>query len=255
MEQAKSSPAVGDETKRQLPALENVSQRTVLAALKATIRMSEQGLGLIVIQNGPYLQITSLVKKSSAANDGKLKPGDVLIKIGHANVCGWTLRELGQLLHNIPVGTTLQIRVYRDFVEVPQHWQSVVELIPEVKLPMMTEDTSEDAEDEDDIESISNDDGDMETFWYKSSQSYWYELPLISKIGQVSDTGQTLRTDTSCDAELHNDVDVLCNPKSDASGVRPPSCWAMENSETRCPSSCPSVSDTSYLEEFTFVSE
>uniref|UniRef100_A0A8C0HN56 PDZ domain containing 9 n=1 Tax=Buteo japonicus TaxID=224669 RepID=A0A8C0HN56_9AVES len=100
--------------------------------------MGEQGLGLIIIQNGPYLQITSLVEKSSAANNGKLKPGDVLIKIGHANVLGWTLRELRQLLHNIPIGTTLQIRVYRDFVEVPQHWQSAVELIPEVKLPVMT---------------------------------------------------------------------------------------------------------------------
>lgn len=62
----------------------------------------------------------------------------MLVKIGHANVLGWTLRELRQLLHNIPIGTTLQIKVYRDLVEVPQHWQSAVELIPEVKLPVMT---------------------------------------------------------------------------------------------------------------------
>jgi len=64
--------------------------------------------------------------------------GDVLIKIGHADVLGWTLRELRQLLHKIPIGTALQIRVYRDFVEVPQHWQSAVKLIPEVKFPVMT---------------------------------------------------------------------------------------------------------------------
>ncbi|XP_019397648.1 PREDICTED: PDZ domain-containing protein 9, partial [Crocodylus porosus] len=64
--------------------------------------------------------------------------GDILIKIGHANVLGWTLRELRQLLYNIPVGTSLQIKVYRDFVEVPEHWQSAVELIPEVKLPSKT---------------------------------------------------------------------------------------------------------------------
>ncbi|NXW00726.1 PDZD9 protein, partial [Fregetta grallaria] len=219
------------------------------------------GLGLIIIQNGPYLQITSLVEKSSAANDGKLKPGDVLIKIGHANVLGWTLRELRQLLHNIPVGTTLQIRVYRDFVEVPQHWQSAVELIPEAKLPVMTADTSEDAEDEDDTRSSSDDDVDLETFQYKSSQSYCCEfthkLPSISKIWQVSDTGQTFRvgTDTGCDAVLHNDVDALCNPKFDASGVRPPSHWAVENNEASSSSSRPSVSDTPYLEEFAFVSE
>ncbi|KFQ71216.1 PDZ domain-containing protein 9, partial [Phaethon lepturus] len=235
------------------------SQHTLIAALKANIRMSEQGLGLIIIQNGPYLQITSLVEKSSAANDGKLKPGDVLIKIGHANVLGWTLRELEQLLRNIPIGTTLQIRVYRDFVEVPQHWQSAVELIPEVKLPVMTADTSEDAEDEDNTGSSSDGDDNLETFQYKSSQSYCCEfthkLPSISKIWQISDIGQTLRVDTDngCDALLHNDVDALCNPKFDATGIRPPSCWAMENNETS--SSCSSVSDTSYLEEFAFVSE
>ncbi|PKK21863.1 PDZ domain containing 9 [Columba livia] len=153
-----------------LPELGNISQQTLITAVKANIRMGERGLGLIVIQNGSYLQITSLVEKSSAANDGKLKPGDVLVKIGHANVIGWTLRELRQLLHNIPIGTTLQIKVYRDLVEVPQHWQSAAELIPEVKLPVMTADTSDDAEDEDDTKSSSDDDVNLETFQHKPFQ-------------------------------------------------------------------------------------
>ncbi|KAM6299244.1 PDZ domain-containing protein 9 [Aegotheles albertisi] len=217
MEHTESSPVVGDEAKGQLPALENVSQHTLIASLKANIRMREQGLGLIIIQNGPYLQITSLVENSSAANNGKLKPGDVLIKIGHAYVLGWTLRELRQLLHNIPIGTTLQIRVYRDFVKVPQCWQSAVELIPEVKLPVTAADTSEDAEDEDDTRSSSNDDEDLETFQYKCCQSYFCEftwkLPPISRIWQVSDIDQplTVGTSTGCDVVLHNDVDALCH--------------------------------------------
>ncbi|KFV52419.1 PDZ domain-containing protein 9, partial [Tyto alba] len=225
---------------------------------KTNIRVGEQGLGLIIIQNGPYLQITSLVEKSSAANEGKLKPGDILIKVGHANVLGWTLQELGQLLQNIPIGTTLQIRVYRDFVEVPPHWQCAVELIPEVK---MISDTNEDAEDEDDTGSSSDNDVDLETFQYISSQSYCCEfthrLPSISKIWQVSDTGQTLSAGTNnlCDAAPHDDVDALCNSKFDASGARPLSDWAMENNEASSSSSCPSVSDTSYMEEFAFVSE
>ncbi|NWH52946.1 PDZD9 protein, partial [Fregata magnificens] len=229
------------------------SQHTLIASLKANIRMGEQGLGLIVIQNGPYLQITSLVEKSSAANDGKLKPGDVLIKIGRANILGWTLRELTQLLHNILVGTTLQITVYRGFIEVPEHWQSAVELIPEAKLPVMTADTSEDAEDEDNTGSSSDDDVDLETLQYKSSQSYCCEfthnLPPLSKIWQIPHIGQTLRvgTDAGCDAVLHNDVDALCNPKFDASSVRHPPYCAMENNETSSSSSCPSVSDTSFL--------
>lgn len=113
--------------------------------------------------------------------------------------------------------------------------------------------TSEDTEDEDDTRSSSDGDVDLETFQYKSSQSYCCEFK--QKLLSISDTGQTLGTDNGCDAVRHNDVDALCNPKFDASGVRPPSYWAMENNETSSSSSCPSESDTSYLEEFTFVSE
>lgn len=61
--------------KGQVPSLESIFRCTLVAVLKATIRMGKHGLGLIVIQNGPYLQITSIVEKSSAANDGKLQPG------------------------------------------------------------------------------------------------------------------------------------------------------------------------------------
>ncbi|XP_009466165.1 PREDICTED: PDZ domain-containing protein 9 [Nipponia nippon] len=110
--------------------------------------------------------------------------GRVLIKIGHANVLGWTPRELRQLLHNILVGATLQSRVYRDFVEVPQCWQSAVELIPKAKLPVMTADTSEDAEDEDDTGSSSDDDVDLETFQYKSSQSHCF-LHSVYRAGLI----------------------------------------------------------------------
>lgn len=41
----------------------------------AEIGMDEQGLALTMVRDGPYLQVTSLFEKSSAANDGKLKPG------------------------------------------------------------------------------------------------------------------------------------------------------------------------------------
>ncbi|XP_061847760.1 PDZ domain-containing protein 9 [Colius striatus] len=74
MEHTHSSSTAGDETKRQLSALENVPQETVIVALKANIKMSAQGSGLTTIQNGPYLQRVNLIKKSPAANGGKLKP-------------------------------------------------------------------------------------------------------------------------------------------------------------------------------------
>ncbi|XP_067162650.1 PDZ domain-containing protein 9 [Apteryx mantelli] len=245
--------------------------------------MGEQGLGLIIIQNGPYLQITSLVEKSSAAHNGKLKPGDILIKIGLANVLGWTLRELRQLLHNIPIGTNLQIRVYRDFVELPQHWQNVADLIPEVKLPMTAEQVNkmargiaacqsnavlytfstsgEDTEDKDDIGTSSDDDVDLETLQYKSSQSSCYELthklPSLSKIWHASDTSHTLTVgkDIGCDIILHNDTDALGNSEFDTIGIRSTSYWTMEKNETSSSSSYSSVSDAFWLEEFGFPLE
>uniref|UniRef100_A0A803SR48 PDZ domain-containing protein n=1 Tax=Anolis carolinensis TaxID=28377 RepID=A0A803SR48_ANOCA len=100
------------------------SEHTLSTTVKTNIQMEEDGLGLILIQNGPYLQIASLVEKSAAERDGKLQSGDTLLKIGHANVLGWTLRELRQLLHNTPIGTVLQIQVYRDFMKLPKRWEA-----------------------------------------------------------------------------------------------------------------------------------
>ncbi|NXA38577.1 PDZD9 protein, partial [Eudromia elegans] len=227
------------------------------ATVKANIRMGEQGLGLIVIKNGPYLQITNLVEESSAAHNGKLKPGDILIKIGHANVLGWTLRELRQLLHNIPVGTNLQIRVCRDFVELPEHWQSVADLIPEAKLPTTADTSGEDTEDKDDTETSSDDDddADLETFQCKSVQSSCYEfshkIPSLSRICHASNTSHTLTVgkDIACDILLHNDSDASDNSEFNTVGIRCISKWTMEKNETSSSSSCSSVSDAFWLEE------
>ncbi|XP_060222904.1 PDZ domain-containing protein 9 isoform X1 [Meriones unguiculatus] len=94
------------------------------------------GLGLIIIQNGPYLQISHLINKGAAASDGTLQPGDVLFSVGHANVLGYTLREFLKLLQNITIGTVLQIKVYRNFIDIPQEWQDVYDLLPETKFPV-----------------------------------------------------------------------------------------------------------------------
>ncbi|XP_010218364.1 PREDICTED: PDZ domain-containing protein 9 [Tinamus guttatus] len=222
--------------------------------------MGEQGLGLIVIQNGSYLQITNLVEEGSAAQNGKLKPGDILIKIGHANVLGWTLRELRQLLHNIPVGTNLQIRVCRDFVELPQHWQRVADLIPEAKLPTTADTSGEDTEDKDDTETSSddNDDADFKTFQCKSVQTSCYDftrkLSSLSRTCHASNTSHTLTVgkDTGCDIVLHNDSDTSDNSEFNTVDIRSISKWIMEENETSSSSSCSSVSDAFWMEEFGF---
>ncbi|XP_062999550.1 PDZ domain-containing protein 9 [Elgaria multicarinata webbii] len=109
--------------------------------------MEEDGLGLILIQNGPYIQISGLVEKSAAVRDGKLRTGDILLKIGHANVLGWTLRELRQLLHNTPIGTVLQIQVYRDFMKLPVRWEVAFHNVPEIQGTEITDISSCGSED------------------------------------------------------------------------------------------------------------
>ncbi|XP_067317853.1 PDZ domain-containing protein 9 [Anolis sagrei] len=120
----------------------NQSEHTLSTTVKTNIQMEEDGLGLILIQNGPYIQIASLVEKSTAERDGKLQSGDTLLKIGHANVLGWTLRELRQLLHTTPIGTVLQIQVYRDFMKLPKRWEAAIDNIPERRGPAIEETSS-----------------------------------------------------------------------------------------------------------------
>lgn len=52
------------------------SEHALSTTVKTNIQMEENGLGFILIQNGPYLQISGLVEKSAAAKDGKLRPGE-----------------------------------------------------------------------------------------------------------------------------------------------------------------------------------
>ncbi|XP_032957511.1 PDZ domain-containing protein 9 [Rhinolophus ferrumequinum] len=112
------------------PSVHNLSKTQ-----ETKLTVGSLGLGLLIIQHGPYLQVTHLIKKGAAARDGKLQPGDVLISVGHANVLGYTLREFLKLLQHITIGTVLQIKVYRDFIDIPQEWQEIYDLIPETKFP------------------------------------------------------------------------------------------------------------------------
>uniref|UniRef100_A0A8C5K1P7 PDZ domain containing 9 n=1 Tax=Jaculus jaculus TaxID=51337 RepID=A0A8C5K1P7_JACJA len=54
---------------------EKTSVHNLSKTQQTRLTVGSLGLGLIVIQNGPYLQISHLIKKGAAANDGKLQPG------------------------------------------------------------------------------------------------------------------------------------------------------------------------------------
>ncbi|XP_054436936.1 PDZ domain-containing protein 9 isoform X1 [Pteronotus mesoamericanus] len=212
------------------------------------------GLGLIIIQHGPYLQITHVIKKGAAASDGKLQPGDVLISVGHANVLGYTLREFLKLLQHIAIGTVLQIKVYRDFIDIPQEWQEIYDLIPETKFPITC--ATKKTEQAKDDSLTSTDDKEDVVFnkkfkYYKSSQSIghrparrpmsisreWHEY---KKKNQIISVG----TDINCDVMIHRD-----HKKE----VRAPSPYWTMVKQDKDSSSSSSASDAFWLEDYAQV--
>lgn len=95
--------------KQVSPKVHNLSitQRTELP-------VGSLGLGLIVIQHGPYLQITHLLKKGAAASDGTLQPGDcgspclqAHAPLPLSHLPSWRLRLLGFSV-NVMMMTTLR---------------------------------------------------------------------------------------------------------------------------------------------------
>ncbi|XP_007667494.1 PDZ domain-containing protein 9 isoform X1 [Ornithorhynchus anatinus] len=232
------------------------SKHTLSTTLKTNIKMGYQGLGLIIIQNGPYLQITNLLEKGAAAKNGRLKPGDVLIKIGHTNVLGYTLRELLQFLYSIPIGTVLQIRVYRDFMDIPQEWQNVDDLIPESKSRFQVAHTSGKKEKEETCTSSDDDDDvilDERFKYFKSPPSTVDCAMTLSSISTAWHAYRkrnrrfTVGEDIGCDVMIHKDSEEL-----DADGVKkdraPSPYWTMVKGDDKSSSSS-TTSDAFWLED------
>ncbi|XP_036911680.1 PDZ domain-containing protein 9 isoform X1 [Sturnira hondurensis] len=211
------------------------------------------GLGLIIIQQGPYLQITHLIKKGIAARDGKLQPGDVLISVGQANVLGYTLREFLKLLQHITIGTVLQIKVYRDFIEIPEEWQEICDLIPETKFPVtctkkkteQTNDSFTSTEDKEDVVL------DKKLKYYKSPQSTGHHparrpMSISREWHEYEKKNQTISvgTDINCDVMIHRD-----HKKE----MRAPSPYWTMVKQDKDSSSSSSASDIFWLEDYAQV--
>ncbi|XP_076997696.1 PDZ domain-containing protein 9 [Tamandua tetradactyla] len=230
------------------------SVHTLSKTQKTKLTVGRMGLGLIIIQHGPYLQITHLIRKGAAAKDGTLQPGDVLISVGHANVLGYTLREFLKLLQQITIGTVLQIKVYRDFIDIPQEWQEIYDLIPETKFPVThTSNKTEQAKDEDFTSSDENEDVvlDKKLQYHRYQQSTAQHPPRrpmsisrewhgYKKKNHIIRVGK----DINCDVMLHRDQ---------KKEVRAPSpYWTMvkqDNERSSSSSSASSTSDAFWLED------
>uniref|UniRef100_A0A8C3VL87 PDZ domain containing 9 n=1 Tax=Catagonus wagneri TaxID=51154 RepID=A0A8C3VL87_9CETA len=181
--------------------------------------------------------------------------GDVLITVGHANVLGYTLREFLKLLQHITIGTVLQIKVYRNFIDIPKEWQEIYDLIPETKFPITrTTKKTEQAKDDSSVSSGNDEDGvvDKRLKYYKPAGHYPARRPLsisrewhgYKKNNQTISVGK----DLSCDVMIHRD-----HKKE----VRAPSpYWTMVKQDHDTSSSSGSTtSDAFWLEDYAHVEE
>uniref|UniRef100_A0A8C9A7A9 PDZ domain containing 9 n=1 Tax=Prolemur simus TaxID=1328070 RepID=A0A8C9A7A9_PROSS len=242
--------------KRQVNLKVKASVHNLSKTQQTKLTVGSLGLGLILIQHGPYLQITHLIKKGAAAKDGKLQPGDVLISVGHANVLGYTLREFLKLLHHITIGTVLQIKVYRDFIDIPQDWQEIYDLIPETKFPVPhTPKKTGQAKDESFTSSDDNEDVvlDKRLKHYNYSQSTGQHsarrpISISREWHGYKKKNQTISVgkDINCDVIIHGDQ---------KKEVRAPSpYWTMVKQDNESSSSsASSASDAFWLEDYAQV--
>ncbi|XP_042545743.1 PDZ domain-containing protein 9 [Dipodomys spectabilis] len=242
-------------TERRVSFKAKASVHNLSRTQKTKLTVSSLGLGLVIIQHGPYLQITHLIKKGAAAKDGKLKPGDVLISVGYANVLGYTLREFLKLLQHITIGTVLQIKVYRDFIDIPQEWQEIYNLIPEAKSP--EQHTPKKPEQEKHNSSASSDDNedvvlDKRFRYYRYPWSVWHHaarrpLSISREWHGYKKKSQAI----SVGKDINSDVMVHRDPQREARAPSP--YWTMVKHDRESSSSASSTSDAFWLEDYAQV--
>ncbi|XP_058142276.1 PDZ domain-containing protein 9 [Dasypus novemcinctus] len=227
------------------------SAHTLSRTQKTKLTVGSMGLGLIIIQHGPYLQISHLIRKGAAAKDGKLQPGDVLISVGHANVVGYTLREFLKLLQQITIGTVLQVKVYRDFIDIPQEWQDIYDLIPETKFPVTSPSNKmEQAKDEAFTNNDDNEDVVLEKRlkyhrYQQTTEHYPARRP--TSISREWNGYKKKNLTISVGKDINGDVMIQREHKKE---VRAPSpYWTMVKQENERSSSASSTSDAFWLED------
>ncbi|XP_006892760.1 PREDICTED: PDZ domain-containing protein 9 [Elephantulus edwardii] len=221
------------------------------------LTVGNHGLGLIIIQHGPYLQIIHLVKKGAAASDGKLQPGDVLISVGCANVLGYTLREFLKVLQRIPIGSVLQIKVYQDFIAIPQEWQDIHDKIPETKFPVTsTAKTTKQPEGK----AVPSPDDTEEAVLDKRLKYYRYPRlmrHLPPRTMSISTEWHEYKKDNqniSVGKDVHSDVMIHRDHEKDSRAPSPRWARAKQDQE-RSSSSASSISDVFWLEDYAQTEE
>ncbi|XP_059834787.1 PDZ domain-containing protein 9-like [Hypanus sabinus] len=178
------------------------------SSYKTFIKRGAKGLGLVLIKNGSFLQILRVIESGPGDSETNLKPGDILVKIGNTNVLGYKLRELRQLVGKIPIGTQLQVVVYRNYKEIPDNWKSEAGA-----------DSSEEGESGLSSSSDNNDGGNDQTFRvrfnnFRPLSLFWHNpgisIPPVSRMWHSSEKNRSvllIGSHIGCDIMLHREFE------------------------------------------------
>ncbi|XP_067859173.1 PDZ domain-containing protein 9-like [Heptranchias perlo] len=226
-------------------------------SLRTLIKKDVKGLGLVLIEHGSFLQIVSIVEDGPGDRASNLKPGDILVKIGDTNVLGYKLRELRHLVAKIPMGTQLQLTVYRNYKDIPDNWKAWAESLHSIE---SVEFSSE--EGETDWSSSSDDDDEDEGLRVKFKNFrplslFWHDLGTY--LPPVSRTWHALKKNQSvllvgrhigCDILFHHafeDGDIATDYEEEVPHLHP--IWSAQSDTTSSTSSSSSPADLQWTHQ------
>ncbi|XP_078274163.1 PDZ domain-containing protein 9-like [Rhinoraja longicauda] len=194
-----------------------------------------------------------------------LKPGDILVKIGKTNVLGYKLRELRQLVAKIPAGSQLQVIVYRNYKELPEHWKSKAGTQSTGSVFYSSEEGESDLSSGSDLNEDGGDDDDDETSGvrfknFRPLSIFWHDLSI--SIPPVSRTWHTPKKNSNvlivgfhagCDIVLHQvcEDDYMVVEAEDGQEEAAPPCaiWSSQSDSVHSTSSSSSSTDSQWIRQ------
>ncbi|XP_041062842.1 PDZ domain-containing protein 9-like [Carcharodon carcharias] len=225
-------------------------------SLKTLIKKDVHGLGLVLIEHGSFLQIVSIVGDSSGDSNRatNLKPGDILVKIGNKNVLGYSLRELRHLVGEIPIGTQLQLIVYRNYKELPENWKAQAETIHSNESIQEGETGRSSSSDEDD----KNEQSTVKFKNFRPLSLFWHDMgiyiPPISRAWHAPKKNQSVLL-----VGPHVDFDIVFHQAFEDDAISNDgeeevpnldSLWSALSYSTSSTSSSSSPTDSQWIHQF-----
>ncbi|XP_048465824.1 PDZ domain-containing protein 9 isoform X2 [Rhincodon typus] len=236
--------------------MKDVPEHNLGPSLNTLIKKDVNGLGLVLIEHGSFLQIVSIIGNNSGGSSraANLKPGDILVKIGSKNVLGHNLRELRRLVGEIPMGTQLQLTVYRNYKDLPDTWKTqpmTTHSNESIQFSNEEEDWSSSSDEED------NDEHTKVKFKnFKPLSLFWHDkgiyIPPISRAWHAPKKNRNVLLvgpHVGCDIVLHQAFDdyVISNDDEEVIPNLHP-LWSAESDTTSSTSSSSSSTDLDWIQ-------